>query len=400
MAKRGNGEGSIYYSEAKKMWVAQFCAGYKDDGSLNRKTVYAKTRTAVKDKMNKALVDVKEDKFVDKSDMTLLDFVTLCLEEQFKANKVTESTYVRNKYAKKSIEKMSIANMPIQKITPQMINAELLKLTDYSNSTINKIAQKIRGAYDKACILGKINNNPFTIKGLIVIPTSNKQNKKIEALTIEEQKLFVKELDKNYDEYTNVFYMAIYTGMRVGEILGLKYSDIDLENNLLSISRTITIDTNGKVILGEIPKTLAGNRFIPITATLKELLTKILTSSHCDNNLLFTNKGNLIHPSTINSHFKKIAKNANIQVITVPKKRKKGDKETINLKTSKVNTHMLRHTYATRCIEAGMSAPVLQKLLGHQDIETTINTYTTIFDKYKNSELEKLELYFSKVGLQ
>lgn len=69
----------------------------------------------------------------------------------------------------------------------------------------------------------------------------------------------------------------------------------------------------------------------------------------------------------------------------------------INLKTSSINTHMLRHTYATRCIEAGVPAEVLQKLLGHKDISITINTYTTIFDKYKKDSLESYITYMQNL---
>ena len=54
---------------------------------------------------------------------------------------------------------------------------------------------------------------------------------------------------------------------------------------------------------------------------------------------------------------------------------------------------MLRHTFATRCIEAGMQATVLQKLLGHKDIETTLNTYTSVFDKFRDNEIDKYIKY-------
>ena len=86
-----------------------------------------------------------------------------------------------------------------------------------------------------------------------------------------------------------------------------------------------------------------------------------------------------------------------IRVTITSKKRYKTDEKSINLKSSKVNTHMLRHTYATRCIESGMSAVVLSKLLGHADIETTLNTYTTVFNKFKDDEIKKYLEYMSQL---
>lgn len=64
-----------------------------------------------------------------------------------------------------------------------------------------------------------------------------------------------------------------------------------------------------------------------------------------------------------------------------------------------IHTHMLRHTYATRFIEAGGSAKVLQNLLGHKDIETTLNTYTSVFDQFTETENEKYVNYMNKIGL-
>lgn len=112
-------------------------------------------------------------------------------------------------------------------------------------------------------------------------------------------------------------------------------------------------------------------------------------------NLLFIQpNGQLYSVSDMNSRFKRICTNANLGV--VPYIIKRGKKE-INSKTSTYNQHMLRHTYATRCIESGMPAEVLQKLLGHKDIQTTINTYTTIFDKFKNEQVDKYVEYMQNI---
>lgn len=102
----------------------------------------------------------------------------------------------------------------------------------------------------------------------------------------------------------------------------------------------------------------------------------------------------MIAPSTINTHFKKVCKNTGIKVVTKPIKRKGIEQNVIiNLKTSAVNTHMLRHTYATRCIESGIPAPVLQKLLGHKDI----STYTTVFNKFKEDALNNYIKYVQNI---
>lgn len=388
MSKRGNGEGSIYYSAKLKRWIGQYTYNGK------RKSVYAKTRTEVKNKVNKALVNIVDNKYIDKSNYTLLDLINMNIEEQFKANKIAVTTYNRKLETKKIIENNDIAKLAIQKISPIDINNFLVDISYYSNSVITKISQMVRSAFDKALILNIINNNPYNVKGLINIPKSQKQDKKIDALTPEEQKLFIKELEKNYDKYTNIFYIAIYTGMRIGEILALAPEDIDLNNNIIHINKTLTKNEEDKYVVGSTTKTYAGTRDIPITNLIINTLTNV---PNCQNKTFFNLNNKIIVPSTINSHFKRICKNANIRIINTKKKKHKEDKKTVNLKSSSVNTHMLRHTYATRCIESGMSAVVLSKLLGHTDIETTLNTYTSVFNKFKEDEVQKYLDYISQL---
>lgn len=390
MAKRGNGEGTIYFSEKLNKWVGQFTAGRKADGKLNRKSVYGNTRKEVKEKMTKLLADIQNDTFIEKNNATLIDIVNSYCEQQYNSNKLSEASYLRKKETVKIISKLNIADMKIQNINIKDINESLSQIKDYSNSVIAKVCGLLSTCFDYAILLKLINNNPFKIKGAIIRPKSTREDKKVDALTLEEQKAFISELSNSNDEYKDIFYIAIYSGMRISEILALQGKDINLENKTININKTLTKDKNGKTILGKTTKTYAGTREIPFLDILYPILTNY---TNCD--FLFLHDGKFIGHNTINTHFKKICKNANIRVTTVEKKKK--DKY-VNLKTSEVNTHMLRHTFATRCIESGMSAVVLSKLLGHADIETTLNTYTSVFNKFKEDELKKAEIYLKQIS--
>lgn len=396
MAKRGNGEGTIYYSDKLNKWVGQFTAGRKADGRINRKSVYGNTRKEVKEKITKALSEIQTNKYVEKNTTTLIELIKSIVEQEHLSNTISDSTYFRKKCSIKIIEKLDIANMEIQKISIDNINASLISLKDYSNSVISKVSGLISSALDKAVLLNIIYSNPFHTKGAILRIKSTKQNKSIEALTLEEQSAFLKELNCKDYAYKDVFLIAIYTGMRIGEILALTKNDIDLENKTININKTLTRTSADKVSIGKTTKTYAGLRQIPFLDVLYPTLDNLVTKT---DNYLFTYFDNFIMPSTINSQFKRICKNANIKIIDTKKKKieKNGTIKYANLKSSSVNTHMLRHTFATRCIESGMSPVVLQRLLGHKDIETTLNTYTSIFNKFKVDELEKLENYIKNI---
>lgn len=396
MARRGNGEGTIYYSEKLNKWVGQFTAGRKTDGTLNRKSVYGNTRKEVKEKMTKALADIQEHTFIEKSDITIAMLGKQLIENKYDSNTISQATYNRALCTFKHIENSDIANMKIQKVNVAALQEFMNSKKDYANTYIDKIYIMLGSIFREAIKKDIITKNPLDN---VVKPRSLKKNKEVDALTVSEQKAFVVELENDF--YKNIFLIALHTGMRIGEILALRPSDIDFENKLINIDKTLTKDVNGRVIVGETTKTYESTRKIPITSILEPILMDSTESyTPNKNNLLFCHlNGSIISPSTMNTHFKKICKNANIRVVTVKKKKGidlNGKDKYVNLKTSKVNTHMLRHTYATRCIEAGVPAPVLQKLLGHKDISVTINTYTTIFNRFKEEALKNYIDYINK----
>ena len=389
MSKKGNGEGTIYYSEKLNKWVGQFVAGRKDNGKLNRKSVYGNTRKEVKEKMIKAQAEVQNNTYIEKQDITIAELGQRIIDNKFEANIITEATYGRNLNTFNHIKNSDIADIKIQQVSVDALQKFINSKKDYANSYISKIYEMLGSIFKEAIKKDIIHKNPLVN---VIKPKSSHNDKEVVALTIEEQKAFVEQLSE--DIYKNIFLIALHSGMRIGEILALTPDDIDFENNLINIDNTLTKDQKGKVIVGTRTKTYNSIRKIPITIILKPILEDCLKNyTPNKNNLLFCLlNGYPVAPATINSHFKKICKNAGIKVTTT--KAKKG---TVNLKTSAVNTHMLRHTYATRCIEAGIPAPVLQKLLGHKDISVTINTYTTVFNKFKEDALNNYIEYMNRI---
>lgn len=391
MARKGNGEGTIYYSEKLNKWVGQFTAGRKDNGKLNRKSVYGNTRKEVKEKMIEAQAKVLSNTYIEKSAITIGELGKRIIEDKYAANIISGNTYNRDLGSFKHIDEI-IGDIAIQKITPEQIQSFLNSKKDYAQSTIQKFNEMLNRIFQEAIKKDIISKNPLD---LIIKPKSTKRTKTVDSLTIEEQKLFIKEVENDY--YKNILLLALHSGMRVGEILALTPEDIDFKNNLIHITKTLTRNEKGQVIIGKTTKTYESTRDIPITKILEPILENSLNKYVPNKNkLLFVLKESkgIIEPSTINDHCKKVAKNAGIRVIIHPTN-KKGTM--VNLKRSTVNTHMLRHTYATRCIEAGVPAEVLQKLLGHKDISITINTYTTIFDKYKKDSLESYITYMQNL---
>lgn len=376
MGKRGNGEGTIYFSEKLNKWVGQFTAGRKADGKLNRKSVYGSTRKEVKEKMTTALSQVQNNIIIDSNNITIYELGQEILDTKLSTNVIKETSYFSLSHPLAKIKESLLGDMKVQKVTYREIQLFYNTITNLSNSYIEKINIMLNLIIAEAIKRDYIVKNPMLN---VIIPKSDKQTKEVEAFSIDEQKTLIKAMQNNI--YKNIYTIAMFSGMRIGEILALKPDDINLSTNEINVIRTLSRDRNGNPIIGDSTKTYTSKRIIPITSLFrKELEDSLNTMAENENNLIFTTRnGTFITPVNINKYFKTLCKNANIRVNTNKK----------NEKISEVNTHMLRHTYATRCIESGMPAHVLQKLLGHKNVTTTINTYTTIFNKYRNDEVDK-----------
>lgn len=384
MSTKGSGEGSIYYNKQRKNWNAQYKEYDVKTGKMKYKTKSFKTEEEARKYLGTIMYQKENPLYIKHNGIPLCEILKSNLKLKLEINQISPTQYSRVLKTISELEKVPLGNKNIDSINSDEIQAYLNSLKHLSNSMIEKAHQQLKQAFRIAINKGYIMKDPMIN---VIRPKSDKEDKIVRALTVEEQQKFTDWLiNKPIKEcrYRNVYLIQMYMGLRVSEALAITTHDIDLQNRKLNVHRTLTCDEKGRVTMGNKTKTYAGKRVLPIP---EFLLPYFIEQMKIANNEKFNEEKLLFKPK--NSKYVKHA-NVNTELKRILKR---------EFNISDISTHSLRHTYGTRCIESGMTPVVVQKLMGHKDIRVTLNTYTTVFDKFKENEIEKVNRYYLNENL-
>lgn len=287
---------------------------------------------------------------------------------------VKNSTYMkyRNSINKHIIPNLGLFNIEdldndvIQKFINQKLSAEKYRL---SPKSVRELVSIIKNTLTYAENYGLQSK----CKCELLIVRNN--YKPIRVLNKNEEKLLLNTLENNIDIFKLGVLISLLTGVRIGELCALRWGDIDFKEGVMTINRTMQrVQVEGKSNKTEIiittPKTNASIRQIPIPKILIDYITDFKSSKY--QYILTNNKGNFIEPRVMQYRFKKHIQTAGI---------------------SDANFHALRHTYATRCIEAGVDVKVLSEILGHSSVNITLDRYVHNSIDYKKDNIERLNKY-------
>lgn len=239
----------------------------------------------------------------------------------------------------------------------------------FSKSTLSQTRSLMKILFDYALDNEIITSNPVTRK---VNVAGGKDERFTRILTKQEQSKLISCLD-NYS-YRNQYLFVLNTGLRCGEMIALTWDDVDFKGRKVSINKTATvIATNSQVIVNP-PKTKSSIRDVPLTREaikiLKEQKNKKVIKIENSMYVFTGNAGEIVSSQSYSRTLSYICKKNGIESISM---------------------HSLRHTFATRCIEAGMKPKILQNILGHSTLAMTMNKYVHTTDDEKFKELERVE---------
>lgn len=393
---KANGEGTIWTEKRnnKTYYRGAYVIGYDDNGKPIRKLFSSYKKQDVVDKMADYKTQMNSGLTSSNDKITLSQWFHTWLFE-FMINELKDTSFERYE----GIYRNYIKDSTLGK--KKLIDVRTAHIQSYYNAlaeqgkttnTIKTLNKTLKTCLNDAIKQGYIVRNYCSLVTLPKTETEEDQEKDndITFFTPEEQKTFINSLDKNKNRM--LFILALGSGLRLGELMALKWDNVDMVNNTLSVTHAISriskVAKDGSrtwSVLEHAPKTKSSMRTIPLpTNIIKELKAykKVqdkqilkLGDLYQKNNLVFcTDLGGYLDTRNLTRSYSRALAKAGIE-------HKK--------------FHSMRHTYATRLFENNVPVKTVQALMGHSDIATTMNIYTHVTPQQMTDEVQKLNKIFN-----
>lgn len=357
-------------------WEGRFISGRTNTGKAIYKSVYGKTYREVKDKRITGIINCRIRLDNKPNVMTFSNLLDLWLSN-FKTTANKGSTELKYQNIIKRHIQPDLGSIQLKKLSDEKIcNYLVMKLKngrlDGKGGLSPSYVKTIRYIIRAATKLGSNQNLCSQIKADIVIKGNTKS---AFFLSIDDQTYLENYLQEDDSMERIGIYIALYAGLRIGEVCALRWEDIDMHNKIIHVNQTISrihiasenTDCIKSKLIITTPKTKSSIRDIPITSSLHPILRK--ARENAVSSYIVSKKENFINPRSFEYRFHKILTNACMK---------------------QFNFHALRHTFATRCLESGVDVKTLCELLGHANVTTTLQIYTHSSMMLKKEQIEKL----------
>jgi integrase len=377
--KNGNGEGSIYphKKNGKKVGYRGAYTVHTAEGP-KRRYVTGKTRDEVHAKLIEAMGNRAQGLHFDAGALTVGEYLTHWLKDSVRGT-VRPSTFEVHRHMIEPHIVPALGRLKLKDLNPTHVRGFYREKLDsgLSAATVRKMHSVLRKALKQAVLDGLIPRNVCE-----AVKPPKVERKEIRPLDQEQTKAVLEAASG--ERLEALYVLAIHTGMREGELLGLKWEDVDLERRVLRLRRGL-VREGGKVMLGDL-KTPKSRRGVRLTRAAVEALRDHLQqqleemeqmgSLYQPGGLVFATKsGTLINPSNLrNRSFKPLLKRAGIQDICF---------------------HDLRHTCATLLLSQGTHPKLVQELLGHATIAITLDTYSHFLPSMGDQTVRAMEAALS-----
>ena len=374
--RRGHKEGSVYYVEARDRWVAEITVEL-ETGKRKRKKAYCKTKQEATRKRNEMLRELERGTLATGPQRKLGEYVTDWLENVHKSQLRLGAYLNYKKHVKLIVD--NLGDIWLQKLTAQQVQNFLSKrLSDgVSPKYVRETRAVLNLALSNAVKWGYLSRN---VCDLVARPRVPKHE--MVPLTLEQAQRFKEYIRGHRLEVLII--TAVVTGMRRGELLSLRWSDIDFKRQILQVTHTVDRFTGHGYVQGE-PKSDAGLRSIRFPDFLLDMLKehhkaqleqKSQREKWEDRDLVFPNsRGGYLHPNHMGEAFKKLLEEARLPLIRF---------------------HDLRHSAATILLSMGVNIKVIQELLGHSDIAITLRVYGHLLPSMQQEAVDKWDDVFKE----